>query len=606
MSLLLSMAFVLSSTPPIPESRSNCHDSLDVAIFTSPRRANSKQTLNIIVASEHDFPNAIIAIRDPDGVTHKLEAWKSSGEPYGWVAQVDSPKAGTWRAVLATGETIHACQSVRVSRWAGRAPRVTPEEDPVWDSRLRWERDTENLFSIWVEHLFDVPIEEEPTWRPLHVVLRQPERNFLYNHWNLKEDTKKGLYLKPDCADFPYFLRGYFSWKWRLPFGFRPCRRGTQKRAPTCGDLYSNLSPATTEWRVSSFQHFIRRECGGRVHSSSGRTLPTAEKSDYYPVKLERKSLRPGTIFADPYGHILVVAKWVPQTKDTPGILFAVDAQPDATVGRRRFWRGSFLFPERDAVQGAGFKRFRPLYRRRRGEERSVRAYSNAWIKKSEDYGDFSVVQWEKGADAFYERMDELINPKPMAPMVFFRAALDALTEQVRRRVKSVDAGEQWKATHPNRVMQMPEGAAIFQTSGPWEDFATPSRDLRLLIAIQTVVNYPNRVVRAPSRFLLPAGEAPSVARDRLTSELMDEARKRSFTYTRSDGSLQTLTVADVIQRRSAMEMAYNPNDCPEIRWGAPSSSAEFKPCTDRRPDDQTERMLTYRQWFRDRRRPVR
>ena len=46
-----------------------------------------------------------------------------------------------------------------------------------------------------------------------------------------------------------------------------------------------------------------------------------------------------------------------------------------------------------------------------------------------------------------------------MAPMVFFRAALDALTEQVRRRVKSVDAGEQWKATHPNRVMQMPEGA---------------------------------------------------------------------------------------------------------------------------------------------------
>ena len=120
------------------------------------------------------------------------------------------------------------------------------------------------------------------------------------------------------------------------------------------------------------------------------------------------------------------------------------------------------------------------------------------------------------------------------------------------------------------------------------------------------MVNYPNRVVRAPSRFLLPAGEAPSVARDRLTSELMDEARKRSFTYTRSDGSLQTLTVADVIQRRSAMEMAYNPNDCPEIRWGAPSSSAEFKPCTDRRPDDQTERMLTYRQWFRDRRRPVR
>ena len=210
MSLLLSMAFVLASTPPIPESRSNCHDSLDVAIFTSPRHASSKQTLNIIVASEYDFPNAIIAIRDPDGVTHELESWQSSGEPYGWVAHVAAPKPGTWRAVLATGDTIHACQSVQVRLRAGRAPRVTPEEDPVWDSRLRWERDTENLFSIWVEHLFDVPIEEEPTWRPLHVVLRQPERNFLYNHWNLKEDTKKGLYLNLTVPIFRTFYGATF------------------------------------------------------------------------------------------------------------------------------------------------------------------------------------------------------------------------------------------------------------------------------------------------------------------------------------------------------------------------------------------------------------
>jgi len=28
----------------------------------------------------------------------------------------------------------------------------------------------------------------------------------------------------------------------------------------------------------------------------------------------------------------------------------------------------------------------------------------------------------------------------------------------------------------------MPEGEKIFETMGAWEDFATPSRDLRLLI----------------------------------------------------------------------------------------------------------------------------
>ncbi|MEC8025433.1 MAG: hypothetical protein VX223_16005 [Myxococcota bacterium] len=606
MNMMLSVVVLLVHAPPIPESKKECHDSLDVAIFTSPRRAQTRQTLSVIIASEHDFPQAAVSAKKPDGTIVEVPSWRSSGEPYGWVARLDSPDHGRWRFVLASGNEIHACQTVYVRKRTGRAAKVTPEEDPVWDSRLRWERDTENLFSIWVEYLFDVPVTEEPTWRPLHVVLRQPERNFLHNHWNLREDTPKGLRLRPDCADFPYFLRGYFAWKWRLPFAFRPCRRGTIRRAPTCGDLVTNLLPATTDLRVTSFEHFIRRECGGRVHSSSGRTLPNAEKSDYYPVELTRRALRPGTIFADPYGHVLVITKWVQQTDERPGILFAVDAQPDATIGRRRFWRGSFLFAEKDAIPGAGFKRFRPVYRRRRGDDLSIRAYSNSWITKNENYGDFSTAQWDAGPDAFYERMDALINPKPMPPKVFFRAALDALTEQVRRRVKSVDAGEQWKEKYPNRVIKMPEGAAIFQTSGPWEGFATPSRDLRLLIAIQTVIDYPKRVVQFPNRFIIPAGESPKAARDRLIGELMAEAAQRTFIYTRSDGSQQTLTIADIINRRTALEMAYNPNDCPEIRWGAMPDSVEFAPCKARRPQEHTDAMTSYRTWFRNRRRPVR
>ncbi len=52
----------------------------------------------------------------------------------------------------------------------------------------------------------------------------------------------------------------------------------------------------------------------------------------------------------------------------------------------------------------------------------------------------------------------------------------------------------------------MPDGAAIFETTGAWEDFATPSRDLRLLIAIDVVRGYPDRVARRP-RSLCHAGE---------------------------------------------------------------------------------------------------
>jgi hypothetical protein len=42
----------------------------------------------------------------------------------------------------------------------------------------------------------------------------------------------------------------------------------------------------------------------------------------------------------------------------------------------------------------------------------------------------------------------------------------------------------------------MPDGAAIFETSSAWEDFSTPSRDLRFLIAIDVVLGFPDRVVR--------------------------------------------------------------------------------------------------------------
>ena len=53
----------------------------------------------------------------------------------------------------------------------------------------------------------------------------------------------------------------------------------------------------------------------------------------------------------------------------------------------------------------------------------------------------------------------------------------------------------------------MPDGAAIFETTGAWEDFSTPSRDLRLLIAIDVVRGFPDRVARRPERYAMPQGQ---------------------------------------------------------------------------------------------------
>jgi hypothetical protein len=82
-----------------------------------------------------------------------------------------------------------------------------------------------------------------------------------------------------------------------------------------------------------------------------------------------------------------------------------------------------------------------------------------------------------------------------------------------------------------------------------------------------------------------------------LTSELA----ARKFTYTRSDGSTWTLSLQDVIDRAGDLEMAYNLNDCVELRWGAPDKSDEASTCKRHAPATQRAKMTDYRPWFRER-----
>jgi hypothetical protein len=152
----------------------------------------------------------------------------------------------------------------------------------------------------------------------------------------------------------------------------------------------------------------------------------------------------------------------------------------------------------------------------------------------------------------------------------------------------------------------MPEGAAIFETTGPWEDYATPSRDLRLLIAIDVVRGFPDRVARRPGRYAMPAGKSAADVKAELQSVLARELAARSFAYPRSDGSPFTLKLSDVIARVVDLEMAYNPNDCVELRWGAKAGSAEAATCKRAAPSAQRAKMTKYRAWFSERRRPAR
>jgi hypothetical protein len=233
-----------------------------------------------------------------------------------------------------------------------------------------------------------------------------------------------------------------------------------------------------------------------------------------------------------------------------------------------------------------------------------LRRLTNAEIAKNADYGDFSLDQSNLAMEDFYDRMDDVMSPQPLDPLRAMKGAIDSLEEQVKTRVVAVENGRKWQAGAKGEA-SMPDGAAIFATNGPWEDFSTPARDFRLLVAIDMVRGYPDRVARRPERYAMPSGKSIDEVKTDLQAALTTELASRKFSYTRSDGSAWTLSLKDVLDRAVDYEMAYNPNDCVELRWAAPDKSGEGATCKRHAPQAQRAKMNKYRNWFQERHWPA-
>jgi hypothetical protein len=616
--------------------------------LSSPLAPWKGAPLRVIFAAEKPLEGELSLIA-PDGSVAAKSRERHGGPPYFWFAEVAAPAAGTWHAKLTRERASAECSTItrEIAVRAVEPPRPQGTEGSLWPVRNTWNRETENLYSAWIEKLFDAPLDATLSWKALHEVLRDRSRNILYNHLGLREDSM-GMIVRPDCADLPYFLRAYFAFKMGLPFGYTKCTRGGAGEGPKCQAWWNiqNLepppvpepppeqqiaSPAVVEMLrpaaampapvpptaappvnrlaalkrlglAAGFGEYLRSAVADGVHSGSGRTALNDDNTDYYPVPLKEETLRPGTVYVDPYGHVLVLARRVSQSEDAAGLFLAVDAQPDGTVARKRFWRGNFLFAQDPALGGPGFKRFRPIVRDKNG---GLRRLTNAEIAKDPQYSDFSLDQAQLSIEAFYDRMDDVMSPAPLDPLRAIKEAISALEEQVKARVTSVENGRKFQ-TSGRGDATMPDGPAIFETTGAWEDFATPARDLRLLIAIDVVRTFPDRVARRPERYAMPKGKSVADVKAELEGVLAAELASRKFAYTRTDGSAWTLALKDVLDRVGDLEMAYNLNDCVELRWGAPAKSEEASTCKRYAPSAQRAKMEEYRAWFHERRRPPR
>ena len=603
------------------EDPPRCEDPKNVFLFVTPGTAWTGAPLRVMAVSEKPITGELrivagekgrAAAPGADGAAALASSdVRRGGPPYFFVAELEAPRAGIYDAVLTqraceAGKSV-ASKRITVVAFKPGPPAPPKETDGLWPIQRSWNRNLENVYSAWIEQLFDAPDGEMPSWPALHEVLRDKKRNLLFDHLNAGEDSVNAPVVRPDCADLPYFLRAYFAFKLRLPFGLSECNRGGGGTAPSCkaGVMITNEEPPAKfdekATAVKVFGNFLKGTLADKAHSGSARQPFEEESSDYYPVPLTLESMRPGTIYADPYGHVLMISKRIPQNAERGGVLLAVDGQPDGTVARKRYWRGNFLYATQRELGGPGFKRFRPVARR---AGKLVRLDDEA-IRKNPDYGDVSRDAAKLDLEGFYDKMEDVLSPRPLDPQRAMLETISALEEQVRTRVKSVDNGRKWLDTGKGPA-SMPEGPEIFETNGAWEDFSTPSRDLRILIAVDVVRGFPARVARRPERFAMPAGHTPEEVRGELDRILTRELNARSVEYTRTDGTPFKLTLAEVLARSAALEMAYNPNDCVESRWGAPTGSPELASCKSHAPEEQRARMEGFRAWFHERRRPAR
>ena len=335
----------------------------ELAVLPSPLTPWRGAPLRVIFAAEKPLDGELSLIA-PDGSVAARSRERHGGPPYFWFAEVKSPAAGTWRATLTRDRAPAGCGTITrdIAVRADEPPPPSAAAGSVWPLRNAWSRATENLFSAWIEKLFDAPLDEEPSWPALHVVLRDRSRNFLFNHLGLGEDEMKMVLAsrlrRP--AVFPARLfRVQDGAAVRLlevlarrrrpgaalpavvqhsePRSAPPCRRVSRNRPSAPRDPSNARAPSGASPRAPAQ---AAGACGGvrpifadvadAVHSGSGRTAAADNNTDYYPVSLKQDTLRPGTVYADPYGHVLMIVRRVAQSAARPASFSPSTASPTA------------------------------------------------------------------------------------------------------------------------------------------------------------------------------------------------------------------------------------------------------------------------------------
>ncbi|MGZ3770990.1 MAG: hypothetical protein ACXVCP_15495 [Bdellovibrio sp.] len=422
-----------------------------------------------------------------------------------------------------------------------------------------------------------------------------------------------------DCADLPYYLRSYFAWKNGLPMAMesdvKPREAGDNQdvRYTKFGNYTtSRFDVVPNLWSSLDAIDFLNNTIVNTTSSASYRMMGLEDRdlfTDFYPVKLGRAGIRPGTVIYDPNGHVAIV-----YNISDDGRIFYIDSHPDNTLTSGMY---TPKFVRSNPYQGAGFKNFRPL-RLVGAEKDSSGNYFGGHIVgvRNESLKDFSLEQfygnqpdpggdWQKGKFIYrgialpyydYLRIKMASGDLKIDPLHDMQLTVTDICTSLKDRVVAVNAGISSgidKKSHPELLPMN-----IFGSDGDWELYSTTARDARLKVAFMDLLSQSQQYIqrfRAGDPTIVYSGA--NLAAD-LLATYKKESRNCQFTYTTSSGGAVTLNLEEA--RRRLFALSFDPYHCVELRWGA-SSSQELSSCqNDANKYDwySHERWLRY-QWER-------
>jgi surface antigen len=400
-----------------------------------------------------------------------------------------------------------------------------------------------------------------------------------------------GVYFAADCADLPYFLRGYYAWKRGLPFSYISAvsPRGATRdiRYTSSGNTIASRRDVLTG---STTGRQLLVDLRNNISSAMFRLHPDMEGTDLYPVRIDRKSLKPGSVLYDPNGHVAVVYK----VEEDGRVLF-MDAHPDNSLTRGTYGK---KFVRSSPGMGSGFKNWRPL--KLAGATTTpdgTLVGGRVVFTKNAELADFSTEQffgnitrpadreWASGQFTiegqqvdYYDYVRAKMGGGSLTfePVQEVRNMVRANCEDLRYRAEAVDLAIRVGIQNKAQPSRLPTN--IYGTEGEWEEYSTPSRDARLKASFKELRDQVQRFVEwhnaGDKRVRFQGGSIVQA----LLKAYDEEAALCTITYLRSNGTPVPLGYEEI--RKRMFMLSFDPYHCIERRWGA-SQPAELSTCRD-------------------------